>query len=69
MHFHNILLQIQYSVTKPIEILHTIADPLQYFDFIIASFDKPVRNSFANYICNFSLTITKSRNAMLKFRK
>ena len=25
MHFHNILLQIQYSVTKPIEILHTIA--------------------------------------------
>ena len=53
MHFHNILLQIQYSVTKPIEILHTIADSLQYFDFIIASFDKPVRNSFANYICNF----------------
>ena len=45
MHFHNILLQIQYSVTKPIEILHTIADSLQYFDFIIASFDKPVRNS------------------------
>ena len=36
MHFHNILLQIQYSVTKPIEILHTIADSLQYFDFIIA---------------------------------
>ena len=45
MHFHNILLQIKYSVTKPIEILHTIADSLQYFDFIIASFDKPVRNS------------------------
>ena len=34
MHFHNILLQIQYSVTKPIEILHTIADSLQYFYFM-----------------------------------
>ena len=37
MHFHNILLQIQYSVTKPIEILHTIADSLQYFYFIITA--------------------------------
>ena len=69
MRFYYILFQIQYSVSKSVEIPYTIADSLQYFDFIIASFDKPVRNSFANYICNFSLTITKSRNAMLKFRK
>ena len=49
MHFHNILLQIQYSVTKPIEILHTIADSLQYFDFIIASFNKTIRNSLSKF--------------------
>ena len=69
MHFHNILLQIQYSVTKPIEILHTIADSLQYFYFIITAFNKTIRNSFANYICDFSFPITKSRNAMPEFRK
>ena len=54
MHFHNILLQIQYSVTKPIEILHTIADSLQYFYFIITAFNKPVRNSFAGTVNSFA---------------
>ena len=57
MRFYYILFQIQYSVTKPIEILHTIADSLQYFYFIITAFNKPVRNSFANYICDFSFPI------------
>lgn len=69
MRFYYILFQIQYSVSKSVEIPYTIADSLQYFDFIITAFNKPIRNSFANYICDFSFPITKSRNAMPKFRK
>ena len=57
MRFYYILFQIQYSVSKSVEILYAIADSLQYFYFIITAFNKPVRNSFANYICDFSFPI------------
>ena len=57
MRFYYILFQIQYSVSKSVEIPYTIADLLQYFYFIITAFNKPVRNSFANYICDFSFPI------------
>ena len=57
MRFYYILFQIQYSVSKSVEIPYTIADSLQYFYFIITAFNKPVRNSFANYICYFSFPI------------
>ncbi len=57
MRFYYILFQIQYSVSKSVEIPYTIADSLQYFYFIITAFNKPVRNSFANYICDFSFPI------------
>ena len=69
MRFYYILFQIQYSVSKSVEIPYTIADSLQYFDFIITAFNKPIRNSSVNYICDFSFPITKSRNTMPKFRK
>ena len=36
MHFHNILLQIQYSVTKPIEILGTVNSFAQISSDILA---------------------------------
>jgi len=57
MRFYYILFQIQYSVSKSVEILYTIANSLQYFYFIITAFNKPVRNSFANYIRDFSFPI------------
>ena len=57
MRFYYILFQIQYSVSKSVEIPYTIAESLQYFDFIITAFNKPIRNSFANYICDFSFPI------------
>ena len=57
MRFYYILFQIQYSVSKSVDIPYTIADSLQYFYFIITAFNKPVRNSFANYICDFSFPI------------
>lgn len=37
MRFYYILFQIQYSVSKSVEIPYTIADSLQYFDFIITA--------------------------------
>ena len=57
MRFYYILFQIQYSVSKSVEIPYTIADSLQYFYFIITAFNKTIRNSFANYICDFSFPI------------
>ena len=57
MRFYYILFQIQYSVSKSVEIPYTIADSLQYFYFIITAFNKSVRNSFVNYICDFSFPI------------
>lgn len=69
MRFYYILFQIQYSVSKSVEIPYTIADSLQYFYFIITAFNKGTVNSFAQiFSCSIDIAAQVSLSASARHR-